>query len=330
MDKVFLTGATGYVGELLAKKLVEQGKKVHILVRSVAKAKKIFLDDEQFKFFEGDLADKMQINLALEDCQEVYHLAAQAKVWDKNPGSFYQMNVEGTLNILNSSLEKKVKKVVLTSTAGVLGPSVAGVVTENTVQRIPHSTEYERTKAISEKEALTYLEKGLEIVIVNPTRIYGPGQRSESNAVTKLLERYAQGKWRIMPGNGKKIGNYVFVDDVVEGHLLAMKNGKSGEKYILGGDNVSYQELFDIFGEITGKKLRLFNLPISVMMTFARLELLKANLLGKAPLITPNFVKKYLYDWHLSSEKATNELGYQITPIRDGLQRTFRWLQEGK
>ncbi|KOY85543.1 hypothetical protein AD998_04670 [bacterium 336/3] len=326
MAKIFITGATGFVGEQLAKKLVKQGNEVHLLARSVSKAKKMF-PDEQFKIFEGDLLEPTKIQKAIENCSEVYHLAAYAKVWDKDPQAFYKMNVEGTLHILEKALEAGIERVVLTSTAGVLGPAVNGIVTENTPQTVPHSTEYERTKAISEQESLKYLDKGLEIVTLNPTRIYGGGQRSESNAVTKLLERYHQGKWRIMPGDGKRIGNYVFVEDVVQGHILAMQKGRNGERYILGGDNVSYQELFDMFGEITGKHLRLFNLPIGVMMTFARLQLFIANTFGKAPLITPNFVKKYLYDWKVSSEKAQKELGYQITPLKQGLSKTLEWLK---
>lgn len=326
MAKIFITGATGFVGEQLAKKLVEQGNEVHLLVRSVSKAKKIF-PDEKFKIFEGDLLEPVKIQKAIENCSEAYHLAAHAKVWDKDPKTFYKMNVEGTLHVLEKALHAGIRRVVLTSTAGVLGPAVHGIVTENTPQTVPHSTEYERTKAIAEQESLKYLDKGLEIVTLNPTRIYGGGQRSESNAVTKLLERYHQGKWRIMPGDGKRIGNYVFIDDVVQGHILAMQKGRNGERYILGGENVSYQELFDMFGEITGKRLRLFNLPIGVMMGFARLQLLMANTFGKPPLITPNFVKKYLYDWKVSSEKAQSELGYTITPLKEGLTKTLEWLK---
>lgn len=326
--KIFLTGATGYVGEQLARKLARQGNVVHILARQKQKAQKMFADDASFKIFEGDILDKDKIQKAMAGCQEVYHLAAYAKVWDKDPNAFVKMNVEGTKNVLESCWVQGVEKVVVTSTAGVLGPSIGGqVVDENTQSAVPYSTEYERTKAIAEEEAKQYLDKGLKIVTLNPTRIYGAGQRSESNAVTMLLEKYWQGKWRILPGDGKRVGNYVFIDDVVEGHLAAMQKGKNGERYVLGGENVSYQELFDLFGEITGRKLRLFKMPISVMMAFARLQMLKAQLTGSPPLITPNFVKKYLYDWKVSTHKAQQELGLSITPLREGLTKTLEWLK---
>jgi nucleoside-diphosphate-sugar epimerase len=224
----------------------------------------------------------------------------------------------------------KIEKVVITSTAGVLGPSLNGeMVDENAQSAVPYSTEYERTKALAEEEAKKYLDK-LAIVTLNPTRIYGAGQRSQSNAVTMLLEKYWQGKWRIMPGDGTRIGNYVYIDDVVAGHIAAMQYGHSGKRYILGGENVSYQELFDLFAEVTGKKLTLFKMPISVMMTFAQMQMLKTKLTGKPPLITPNFVKKYLYDWRVSTEKSQKELGLSITPLRIGLEKTFEYLKSQK
>lgn len=328
--KIFVTGATGFVGEQLVKKLAENAQnEVHILVRSVPKAQEIFAQMPNVRSFQGDLLEAEKIQKAMQECEQVYHLAAQAKVWDKNPQSFYEMNVKGTLNIVQTAIELGVKRIVLTSTAGVLGASLNGeVVSENTPLQVPLSTEYEKTKAQAEKEVQKLLDKGLEIVTVNPTRVYGGGQRSQSNAVTMLLEKYAQGKWRILPGNGKKIGNYVFIDDVVQGHLLAMQKGRSGERYILGGENVSYEELFNIFAEITGKKRWLVPLPVAVMNSFAHLQMLKTRLVGTAPLITPPFVKKYLYDWQVSSQKAQTELGYAITPLKIGLQKTWEWLNK--
>ena len=329
--KIFITGATGYVGEQLALRLAQNGDTIHILARQKAKARKIFPDDRQFKVFEGDILEPEKISKAMEGCQEVYHLAACAKVWDKDKDAFVKMNIEGTKNVLDSSLLQKIEKVILTSTAGVLGPSIAGkIVDENSVSAVPFSTEYERTKAIAEKEAKKYLDKGLAIVTLNPTRIYGAGQRSESNALTMLLDKYWQGKWRIIPGDGKRVGNYAYIDDVVEGHLAAMQKGRIGERYILGGENISYQELFDLFGEITQKKLRLFKMPISVMMSFAHLQMLKTKITNRPPLITPNFVKKYLYDWRVSTEKSQKELGLSITPLRIGLEKTLEWLKQQK
>lgn len=327
--KIFVTGATGFVGEQLVKRLAQNvHARIHVLVRSVVKAQALFKDYENIRYFQGDILEREKIEKALQECEQVYHLAAQAKMWDKNPQSFYEMNVIGTLNVVQAALNRQVKRVVITSTAGVLGASLNGeIVTETTPLKVPLSTEYEKTKALAEKEIQKFLDKGVEIVIVNPTRVYGGGQRSQSNAVTMLLEKYVQGKWRILPGNGNRMGNYVYIDDVVEGHIQAMQKGKNGERYILGGENVSYKELFELFAEVSGKKYTLIPLPVVIMKSFAYVQMFYTALTGKEPLITPAFVKKYLYDWQVSSQKAQQELGYQITPLKVGLQKTLEWLQ---
>ncbi|MBK6948920.1 MAG: NAD-dependent epimerase/dehydratase family protein [Haliscomenobacter sp.] len=179
------------------------------------------------------------------------------------------------------------------------------------------------------KFGFSYQQKGIEVVVVNPTRIYGPGPLNESNSVTKLADQFRQGKWRIIPGNGESIGNYVYLDDVVQGHILAMEKGMPGERYILGGENASYNQLFNLLRELTGQRQALIPLPLPVMMLFAGWENTMAQILGKKPLIVPEFVRKLSQDWPMSSEKAQTALGYQITPLRQGMRRTLEWLGQG-
>ncbi len=171
------------------------------------------------------------------------------------------------------------------------------------------------------------MSKGLHAVIVSPPRVYGPGLLSESNGMTRIIHRYEQGKWRLIPGDGSKISNYVFVDDVVHGHWLAMEKGKSGEKYILGGQNASYNEFFSMLKHISQKNYRLYKIPIWAMLLFAHMQLLLAKIFHKNPLITPIWVKKYLHNWELTSEKAQKELGYVITPLEVGLKKTLLWIR---
>ncbi|MFQ5446068.1 MAG: hypothetical protein ACE5FF_03975, partial [Saprospiraceae bacterium] len=128
------------------------------------------------------------------------------------------------------------------------------------------------------------------------------------------------------PGNGQSIGNYVFIDDVVDGHVLAMQNGKPGERYILGGDNVSFIEFFNLLSDLTGQDTRLYKVPIPMMKLAAKVMEMRANLTGTPPILTPPWVKKYLYNWELSSEKAQRELGYQPVPIDVGLSKTVDWI----
>jgi nucleoside-diphosphate-sugar epimerase len=170
----------------------------------------------------------------------------------------------------------------------------------------------------------------LAVTIVNPSRIYGPGQLTESNAATKLIKRCYEGKWRILPGNGESMGNYVYIDDVVQGHLQAMQYGQSGHRYILGGENVSFKEFFGLIRELSPHNKRLYKLPVPIMMGFAQSQLLMAEWFGRHPLIIPAFVRKYNYHWNLSSQKAIQELGYQITPLRQGVMQTIEWFNQNQ
>ena len=131
----------------------------------------------------------------------------------------------------------------------------------------------------------------------------------------------------MLPGDGKRLGNYVYVEDIVKGQILAMKHGRSGENYILGGDSVSYSELFHEIGEQSGKQHWMIPIPTWLMMGLAKFQMAKANLLGLSPLITPGFARKYLYDWDNSIEKARKELHYNPLTLKEGIAKTLEWLK---
>ncbi|MDP4226830.1 MAG: NAD-dependent epimerase/dehydratase family protein, partial [Bacteroidota bacterium] len=169
--------------------------------------------------------------------------------------------------------------------------------------------------------------EGQHIVIVNPTRVYGPGLLSESNGVTRMVKLYLEGKWHFIPGNGISIGNYVFVDDVVQGHILAMENGRIGENYILGGENINYLDFFDRIRDISGDRFSLFNVGLKFMMLVSNCMKFMAEKFSISPAITPELVKKFTCNWNVSSNKAITELGYSITPLDEGLRRTINWLK---
>lgn len=324
---VFITGATGYIGNNLAMRLANDEKQVHALCRDAAK--KHLLLHPNIQIFEGDITDPAAVEKGMTGCTHVYHLAAFARVWAKDPSTFYRLNVEGTKNILDVAKKLQVQKIVFTSTAGVLGPSGAAPVKEDDVRIGDTMNEYEDSKTEAEELCRQYCNKyGMNIVMVNPPRVYGPGIQTESNAVTRLIRLYMQGTWRIMPGDGTKTGSYVYIDDVVNGHVLAMQKGRSGERYILSGVNASYNEFFAMLAETTGKKLKLFNLPVWAMMFAGRLMVLRTKITGKPPLLTPKWIRKYLYDWSLSCVKAQKELGYTYMPLEEGLRKTVSWLKE--
>jgi farnesol dehydrogenase len=149
---------------------------------------------------------------------------------------------------------------------------------------------------------------------------------SVSNIATKLIDWYSRGKWRFLPGRGHQVGNYVFVDDVVRGHLLAMDKGQPGQRYILGGENHSYRDYFGTVAEITDQRYRLYGVPLWVMMIFAKVQV-ALSVFGRTPAITPGFVRKYNYHWSVDTGKAVRELGYEITPLKRGVEITLEWLK---
>jgi farnesol dehydrogenase len=325
--KIFITGATGYVGNNLANRLAYEGHSLHALCRSASK--NLLLDHPNIKIFEGDITEIASIENAMKDCEQVYHLAAYARVWAKDPFLYYKLNVEGTKNVLDAAIKLGVKNVVYTSTAGVLGPSKDKPVEEDDKRYGNVLNKYEATKTQAEDLIREYVKQyNIRIVILNPPRIYGPGIESESNVVTKLVKLYLQGKWKIMPGDGKRTGSYVHVDDVVNGHILAMKKGRSGERYILSGENASYKNFFEVLAEVSGKKVRLYKLPVSIMMIAGYWILFFSKLTGRPPLLTPEWIKKYLYDWELSCKKAQEELGYTYRPLKVGLKQTVEWIKQ--
>jgi len=324
---IFITGATGYIGNNLAKRLANEGHTIHALCRSAQKSS--LLDHPNIKLFNGDITDAASVLAAMRGCEQVYHLAAYARVWAKDSSIFYKLNVEGTTHVLEAARILGINNIVVTSTAGVLGPSKDKPVKEDDDRIGDTLNEYEETKTQAEKVCKSYCNKfNMRIVMVNPPRVYGPGVESESNAVTKLVKLYMKGKWKIMPGDGKRTGSYVYVDDVVNGHILAMEKGRSGERYILSGVNASYIEFFDALAKASGKKINLFRLPVWVMIAAGYAMMAYTKLTGKPPLLTPRWIRKYLYDWSLSCEKAQRELGYTYRSLEQGLQQTVQWLRQ--
>jgi len=325
MIKIFISGATGFIGSRLALRLADEGNIIHALYRSENKTG--IIKHRNIRLFKGDILDRTSLTPAIEGCLQVYHTAAFAKTWDINPANIYRLNIEGTINVISAGLETGAKQFVCTSTAGVFGPSGKNnSVEESFPKPKKYFTHYESSKAILEHIFRILSKSGTSIVIVNPTRVYGPGILSESNGVTRMIKSYTEGRWRMIPGNGKSIGNYVHVEDVVTGHILAMNNGVPGENYILGGSNVSYNDLFSELAVLTGKKFKMINIPVWFMLLLSHGLLFYAKISGKEPFITPPLVKKFVCDWNVSSSKAINELGYNSMSLNTGLKNTLDWL----
>jgi nucleoside-diphosphate-sugar epimerase len=323
---IFVTGATGLIGTELVNELVTRGHRIHFLSRDPLKDK--YFKNKNVKFFLGDIVDKVSVEKAMTGCNYVFHLAGCTKIYTKKPENYYKINVKGTDNVLKTAQKLRIKKIIVTSTVGILGPSTEGLITEKTQRKIDYFNEYERTKSQAEKITLENINRGQNIIIVYPTRVYGPGRMTDSNTVTRLIKQYSEGRLKFIPGNVSKIGNYVYIDDVVLGHILALEKGKSGEKFILGGYNASNTDLFRTIDNILNRNFKIIRVPVFCIFIYSWVHVIISNLLGKPPRLTPAWVKRYLHNWSVSSEKAKRELGYNPTPLKTGIKNTLKWLED--
>ena len=325
---VFVTGSTGFIGTKLVNALVQRGDTVHALTRGTSN--KDGLQHEHVKLVTGDILDRASLQKGMEGCSQVYHLAAYAKNWARDPALFYKQNVEGMRNVLVAARAVGVTRVVFTSTIVTFGPTAPGVVGNEAMARITpkYYTEYEETKAIAEQEALKMAAEDFPVVIVNPTRVYGPGKMTEGNSVSLMIDMYDRGKVPVLLNRGVNIGNYVLIDDLVKGHMLAMDKGRIGERYILGGENCSFKQLYELIDQVSGKRHFQMNLPPALAFVYAGFEKKKAEWLGLYPQITPGWVETFLQDWVYTTEKAQRELGYTVTPLKQGVRMTYEWLLE--
>ena len=228
---------------------------------------------------------------AMHGVNIVYHMAAYARLWAKDPLIYQTINVEGTRNVLDAAIEAGITKMVHRSTAGVVGQSGDKPMSEEMQRIAGFFNLYEKTKSEAEYLCMSYAPKGLPVTIVNPSRVYGPGPDTWSNPITKIAELYLQKKWCVIPGSGNDLGSYCFVDDVIDGHLKAMEKGRNGERYLLGGVNDSFNELIESISKLSGVHRRLFHIPFPILLMFSKAQLWKASLSGKPPMITPEWAK---------------------------------------
>lgn len=336
-ETVFVTGATGFIGARLVQALTQRGQRVRALSRRDRLEPLPGGDggpaapwpSELVEVVRGDLLDPDSLLRGMQGCSRVFHLAAYAKNWAADPQTFHRLNVQGMQNVFDAARQQRVARVVWTSSIVTFGPTPPGMVGDEAVPRSTpaYLTVYEETKAIAEREALRQAADGFPVVIVNPTRVYGPGHLTEGNALARLIDDYDRGRVPVLLNRGVNVGNYVLVDDVVAGHLLAMERGRIGQRYILGGENVTLKEFFRTVDRVSGKTH--FQLPLGRLtpLLLAWLQQQRAEWWGVYPAITPGWIRTFVVDWAYSSDKAVRELGYRPTPLEEGIRITYQWLQ---
>jgi len=323
--KIFITGATGYIGGLLSLKLAKTGNTVHALVRDLRNAKG--LEHANIKLFQGDINNVESIRKAMDGCEQAFHLAAFARLWAKPSDIFYKINVEGTRNILEVALEKKITKLVYTSSTAVFGISLNQPLSENDPRTIGFDSDYDLSKCIAEKLIKDYAARGLNALIVNPSRVYGPGTETFSNPFTRLLKALMKGKFVLIPKCPDVISNYSYVNDVVEGHILAMTHGRAGENYILGGENISYRQFLKVVRGVISRG-NTIAIPKTTLAIAAVFQMLRFYITKKQPAFTPSTIHRYYASTAFNCEKAIKELNYTITPFKKGMTDTIHHLKQ--
>lgn len=303
--KIFITGGTGYIGHQLTRRALDLGFAVSALVRMPSS--NAISKHPSLSIYKGDLSDFSSIVEAMRVCDFVFHAAAITQLWDKDASLFYRINIEGTKNVLEAALRTGVKKVVFTSSCAVLGPSAGKPVKEEDKRSVPFENDYEVSKNQAEELAKEYVARGLDVVIVRPPRVFGPGLLTKGNPINRLIKNTINRGLAFVPAAKDVLGNYAYIDDVVNGHFLALQKGKSGEAYNLGGENISYEGLFSAIARTANKKIRTIAVPIQLLKLWASLVFGANYLSGRQTHISPKVIDRLLQNRAVSCEKALND-----------------------
>jgi dihydroflavonol-4-reductase len=321
MKKVFVTGATGFIGASLVRELIGQNCEIRALARPGSDRRN--LDGLDIELFEGDLRDRDSLKKGLAGCDTLFHAAADYRLWTCNPEVMYAINVQGTRNILEAALTCGLSKVVYTSSVGTLGNPGNGVPgNEKTpVSFADMVGHYKKSKFLAEREAETFISRGLPLTIVNPSTPVGKLD-IKPTPTGKIIVDFLNRK---MPAYLDTGLNLIDVEDCAKGHVLAAMRGKVGEKYILGNQNMTLREIFGMLEGISRIPAPKVRLPYTPILIAAYINEAVSRLTRREPLIPLAGVQmagKFMY---FDSSKAIKELDLPQTPVRQALQKAIDW-----
>lgn len=320
MKPVLVTGATGFVGWHVARRLLEKGETVRALVRDPGRLREL----EEVQVVVGDLRHPESLRRAVSGCGVVYHVAADYRLWARQPEEMYRSNVDGTRNLLAAAERAGVERVVYTSTVGCIGLPAGGVGSEQVPVSINDMVgHYKRSKFLAEQAALEFAARGLPVVIVNPTAPVGDHD-FKPTPTGKTIVDYLRGRMRAYLDTGL---NLVDVRDVAEGHRLACERGRPGERYILGCRNLTLKEIFDRLEAISGVPAPRRQVPYAVAYAAGLLSTGWAWLWGGQPLAPLDGVRMARKKMFVAHEKAAAELGYAPGPVEAALARAVDWFR---
>jgi dihydroflavonol-4-reductase len=323
MKKVFVTGATGFIGASLARELLELGCEVRALVRHGSDRRN--LNGLEIEFWEGDLRDRHSLAKGLAGCDTLFHAAADYRLWTRDPATMYAVNVEGTRSILQAALAKEISKVVYTSSVGTLGnPGNGTPGTEETpVSFADMVGHYKKSKFLAERVADSFIEQGLPLVIVNPSTPVGRLD-IKPTPTGKIIVDFLNRK---MPAYLDTGLNLIDVQDCAKGHILAALHGRIGEKYILGNENLTLKDIFTLLQQISGLPAPRVKLPYAPILLAAYLNEGISKLTRREPLIPLAGVQMAGKLMFFDSSKAIRELGLPQHPVKNALEKAVDWFR---
>src|SRR5436190_10583345 len=322
--KAFVTGATGFVGSHVARVLAEKGAELRLLVRSNSNLKNI--EGLNAERVVGDLRDPESLEKSISGCDAVFHVAADYRLWVRDPEQMYQANVEGTRGLLKAAKKSGVRRVVYTSSVATMGFTSNGHLAD---EDSPVSLDnmigpYKRSKFMAEQVAMEAGRNGMDVVTVNPTTPVGDSD-IKPTPTGRIVVDFLKKKFPAYVDTGL---NLVDVRECARGHLAALEKGRSGERYILGGENLTLKQILDKLAAITGLPSPKVRVPYVVALATGVVdEVVTGHILGREPRATIDAVRMGRKKMFVSSGKAERELGWRVVEVDDALHRAVEWFQ---
>jgi dihydroflavonol-4-reductase len=321
---ILVTGATGFVGSHVARLLAERGDRVRVLVRPTSRLKA--LEGVRVEPVDGDLRDAASLTRAMDGVNRVFHVAADYRLWTRHPEEIYESNVGGTKRLLEAAYKAGVERFVYTSTVATIAvPRHGALPDESTAASIDEMIgHYKRSKFQAEQVAIEAARAGGPVVIVNPTAPVGPGDWKPT-PTGKIILDFLTGK---MPAYVDTGLNVAPVEDVAAGHLLAAEKGRFGERYILGGRNMTLKEILDALAPVAGRPAPRVRLPHAVALAAGYADEFISRIAGREPKIPVEGVKMSRHRMFVETGKAERELGYVHSSVESALERAVRWYEQ--
>jgi dihydroflavonol-4-reductase len=326
--KVFVTGATGFLGSHVARVLAEQGAELRLLVRPTSDLRNVA--DLNADRVQGDLRDPASIEKALSGCEVVFHVAADYRLWVRDPDQMYQSNVEGTRGLLEAARKQKVRRVVYTSSVATMGFRAGSNVNDVADEASPVSLadmigHYKRSKFMAEQVAVEAAKSGVDVVIVNPSTPIGE-RDIKPTPTGRIVVDFLRRKFPAYVETGL---NLVDATECARGHVQALEKGRSGERYILGGENLTLKQILDRLAAMTGLPSPTVKVPHAVALGGAIFyEMVMGRLLRREPRATIDEVRMSRKMMFVSSAKAQRELGWRVISVDAALRRSVEWFRE--